>query len=435
VAEAFFIASVAVAIIRTKSLAGGPNPVTYIDIETYSIGFTALFFWVVFTVILTSIVGTSQTAAAIPRILTRFRDDLAHTFPEKLPASIDLPTARLSDTTARLRNGGIYSWQPGRVETSAGRNATTGRNSLLRQSRTSATWFQRRIICPLSTIFPPLPSLIVSCAAFTGFLITWLVPPIGWSCRSWGELVIYLVWLCSAVLSYFLSYCSPPFSANAASTLQHHRMQFALAFTKDLLCTGATMGMVIATQVGIYNKCSCYSNGGQTGLELPQMPSVNDTLFWDLQHAYPAVTATGIAIQLVLLPVLLPGWKYREAVSVFLMRDDEGISEGKTRGWIRKWLRCCCGFERMRREGNECRRDSNIEDGAAAEIALLVDNAGDGAIGEEEKRDAEVGDENDVVLIRMVPKAAAVAERLNRFSPALPLVRSASRTVFRDEGR
>lgn len=66
VAQAFFIGSVVVAIIRTKSLAEGPNPQTYIDIETYSIGFTALYFWVISAVTLTSVIGTSQTAQFHP---------------------------------------------------------------------------------------------------------------------------------------------------------------------------------------------------------------------------------------------------------------------------------------------------------------------------------------------------------------------------------
>jgi hypothetical protein len=83
VAQAFFISSVVIAIVRTKGLAKGPNPQTYIDIEMYSIGFTALYFWVISTITLTSVIGTSQTANSIPDILVGFRWKLSKAFPQR----------------------------------------------------------------------------------------------------------------------------------------------------------------------------------------------------------------------------------------------------------------------------------------------------------------------------------------------------------------
>jgi len=106
VAQAFFIGNVVVAIIRTKSTVEGPNPQTYINIETYSIAFTALYFWVISAVTLTSVIGTSQTANSIPNILEGFRLSLSNAFPNR---TINLPEDLKAEE--RYHRGGIYSWQ------------------------------------------------------------------------------------------------------------------------------------------------------------------------------------------------------------------------------------------------------------------------------------------------------------------------------------
>ncbi len=108
VAQTFFIGNVVVAVIRTKSTAEGPNPQSYINIETYSIAFTALYFWVISAVTLTSVIGTSQTANSIPNILQEFCLSLSNAFPSlKID---DLPKDFKAEE--RYYRGGIYSCQP-----------------------------------------------------------------------------------------------------------------------------------------------------------------------------------------------------------------------------------------------------------------------------------------------------------------------------------
>src|ERR1700733_13979439 len=65
VAQGFFIGNIAIALVRTKTLTTGPDPATFINNEAYSIGFSALYFWIMFAVSLSSAIGTSQTAEAI----------------------------------------------------------------------------------------------------------------------------------------------------------------------------------------------------------------------------------------------------------------------------------------------------------------------------------------------------------------------------------
>lgn len=139
-------------------------------------------------------------------------------------------------------------------------------------------------------------------------VLTSLVPPDGWSCRSSAEIAIFAVWLVS-------------YPCTLINLGRHHRSRFWFTFVKDFLAIGATLGLVIATQIGIFNKCSCYTQGGKAGLALPQNPIVKTDLEYRLDWYYPAVTVTGIVAQLVVFPGIIVARYYR-AVRVFLQRDD-----------------------------------------------------------------------------------------------------------------
>jgi hypothetical protein len=305
VAQGFFIGNIAIALVRTKTLTTGPDPATFINIEAYSIGFSALYFWIMFAVSLSSAIGTSQTAEAIPRILGQLRDELIPITEGRLET---LPNT--FNKATRIRNGGVYSWQPGRRA-----NQTSAWSS----SRWS--WVIGRKSTPFITYpivrpsFPGsfrsvLPYLSLTLAASTGWLISYLVPPVGWGCRNNGELIIYLIWLFSHLVE------------NALCFGTHHRAEFWTYLVKDFLCMGSTMGMVIAPQIGIYNSPECYTLWGRTGLALPGMASVAATLSHNLDKVYPPIMAVGIGVQLLVLPAIVIR-KYRLAIRVFLQRDDE----------------------------------------------------------------------------------------------------------------
>jgi hypothetical protein len=82
------------------------------------------------------------------------------------------------------------------------------------------------------------------------------------------------------------------------------------------------MGGIIVTQVGIFNRCACYTLWGRTGLALPENDSVDKTLFWRIDTSYPAIAFVCVGFQLVVVPYLLLR-RYGLAVRVFLQRDDE----------------------------------------------------------------------------------------------------------------
>ena len=306
IAQAFFIGSIVIAIIRTKSLAEGPNPQTYIDIEMYSIGFTALYFWVISAVTLTSVIGASQTANSIPNILTGFRLNLSKAFPQR---NINLP--QIFDAEERYRRGGIYSWQPDGASEDFFDNAAPCVQRLLtptvpRNRRRSST--RVRLYQSWPWFCTVLPLLSVSFGTIIGMLFTSLVPPDGWSCRSIAEIAIFAVWLVSYPCTLI------PWGS-------HHRRRFWFTFVKDFAAMAATLGLIIATQVGIFNKCSCYTRDGKTGLALPQNPMVKTNLEHRLELHYPAIVVTGIVAQLFVVPGII-AVRYYGAVRVFLQRDD-----------------------------------------------------------------------------------------------------------------
>ena len=266
--------------------------------EAHSIAFSALYFWIIPIVFVGSIIGVSQTEAAIPRILRRFQADLdcLHVLNE-----IKMPKERHGDDEQRIFHGGIYSWQP-------------------QMSNSSATFW---------TVYNVLPLLVVIVGTVTGMLVSGFVPPDGWDCRSTGELLISVAWFLSAGVDLIISYIWP----------LNKRTQNRLFWTmliKDSVATAATMGGIITTQVGIFNRCDCYTNRGSMGLALPQMPDVAETLFRRLSTVYPAITFTGIGIQLIVVPVFLCTW-YIDALRTFVQRDDRGSNAA----WLWRFLKWC----------------------------------------------------------------------------------------------
>ena len=311
VAQGFFIGTVAIAFGRTEAAAEGPNPTTFINVETHSIAFTALYFWVIPAVFLASVIGVSQTENAIPQNLQQLQTDITTAFP-LLTGS--LPNEHLTpddvdsgpDTAQREGSGGIYSWQPRIWQPRVGRR---GENVM--DPCSDNTEGQEKVFVAIMRLrvgSPVLPLIVVTTATLAGLLISYLVPPTGFSCRNIGEFLIYEVWLLSAALDYI-------------HWGDHHRWQFWFTFVKNVTITAATMGGVIATQVGVFNRCSCYTLWGKTGLALPQMSSVSETLVHRIATDYPALAFLCVGLQLVVFPAVVL-IQHPHAVRVFLQRDD-----------------------------------------------------------------------------------------------------------------
>ena len=306
VAQLFFIGAVGIAILRTVAAASNSatSDTIFINVEAHSIAFSALYFWIVPAVFLSSIIGVSQTEAAIPRILKRFQVDLARmtlpgnvTLPADcvdddgliLPRKIELLNESFKDDQRRVFHGGIYSWQP---------------SNQAKASRAGSLWGIRGL----------LPYSIVIGGTMAGMLVSRLVPPEGFDCRNWAEMAICIIWILSAQADNLLIYL---WSQNS----DKRKTLFWATIIKDFLAMAATMGGIILTKVGIFNRCDCYTNWGRTGLALPQMSDVSRVLIRRLNMDYPAITFVCIGIELLIVPLVI-SIQYRHAFRVFVQRDD-----------------------------------------------------------------------------------------------------------------
>lgn len=140
------------------------------------------------------------------------------------------------------------------------------------------------------------------------------VPPDGWDCRHYGEILILIAWLLSAQIDIGLR-CRWPLNKGDRNKL------FWSTGLKDLLVVIATMGDIITAQVGVFNKCQCYTLGGKTGLALPEMRETAQTLYYRLKTFYPGITFACIGIELIIVPLFI-SIQNLDALRTFVQRDD-----------------------------------------------------------------------------------------------------------------
>ena len=355
-AQTIFIATIAVAFGRTPAAAEGDSPSTYINIEAHSIAFSALYFWLIPAVLLASIIGVSQTENAIPRILHRFQVELDGYF---VPTENDSPGWSLfhkannsSDLEKRRKNGGIYSWQPQYI-----REALKPHIASSLRDHQSSTYIRFLKLVPGSTMYS---FWVVLISQFMGMLISYLVPPVTFGCRDWAELAMAGVVLVSATLDYLPS-------CLGRNNDDNYEWVYWFTLIKDGVSASANVALVFATQVGIFNKCSCYANEGNFGLALPEMPEVAGTLTYGISVTYPAIAFLCIAFEVLVFPGVVL-WQYGDAVSVFTQRDDGKLNRRHWQRFLRgislsgEWIRRVLRFRNGPQGGPPRRAATSTEE-------------------------------------------------------------------------
>ena len=162
------------------------------------------------------------------------------------------------------------------------------------------------------------------------------VPPSGWNCRVVGEVSIFLIWLGSAWLDILLN-------CLLRSTGEKRYRLFYWTLAKEFIVAAASIGWIMATVVGVYNRCDRWI-GRDDDLILSQRPDVNSQLQHRLNVDFPAWIFSGVGVELVVIPALV-WWKYKGALKTFVQRDDESsnviwfwnILDGFRRVWQQDW--------------------------------------------------------------------------------------------------
>ena len=297
IALTIFIGAVGIAVGKTAS-AGAFSETIFINIEAHGIATSAMFFWVIPAVFLSSVIGVSQTQAAIPRILRRLESELrllelSHEKIEalnKLKAVHERPDN--DNDERRIFYGGIYSWQPAE----------------------SGKW----------NGFAFSAILIVIIGTITALTISALVPPDGPDCRWIVHLCMCLAWILSASFDTIITYKD-----------EHQALWFYGTLVKDILIAIVTVVWIIFVHVGYLNRCDCYTGWGRFSLALPEMPQVADKLSHRINTIYPGIAFASITVELIVIPSII-SFCYFDALRVFIQRDD-GVSNVE---WLPKlWHR------------------------------------------------------------------------------------------------
>ena len=315
-----FIGAVGIAIGKTAS-AGAFSETIFINVEVHGIAISALYFWVIPAVFLSSVIGVSQTQAAIPRILRRLQEDLRY-LPgsqmkrlEALNKRIGEINERLDKDEKRIFYGGIYSWQPAKWQWESSHKH--------RPFTDHKEWFTYKLpqeIISNNRKFAFSAFLIVIIGTITGMTISGLIPPGGLECRQIVELCICMAWILSALLDTFFNCCLPLKDGKRARL-------FYLTLTKDIIIAGCTIAWVTVIHVGYLNRCACYTRWGKVGLALPEMPQVAEELSRRIKTKYPGIAFASIGLELIVIPFII-GIHYRDALRVFMQRDDGDSNAG-----------------------------------------------------------------------------------------------------------
>lgn len=373
IALLIFIGAIGIALGRTAS-AGAFSETTFINVEAHGIANSALYFWIIPAVVLSSIIGVSQTQAAIPRILRRLQTDLRlSSLPQQekiMPLNERLVTLnnRL-DPDERKFYGGIYSWQPARWQW--GRSARDSHYTVARSLSAYGLLHrepppaEHKVIISTSGkwngfTLSAYSSVIIG--TITGMIISSLVPPDGWSCRHIGQLWTCMTWILSAGLDTLFNYIVP--LKDETQTLL-----FWLTLIKDILITSATVAWVIVLHVGFLNRCDCYTKWGRVALALPEMPQIADKLSYRISTIYPGVAFVSIVVELIVIPSII-SFRYWDALRVFIQRDD-GLSNVE---WLRELWRRFTGWPLRLRRGRSSNTNGGQPDNPRLQRAAAAGN-------------------------------------------------------------
>ncbi|KAK4173740.1 hypothetical protein QBC36DRAFT_52521 [Triangularia setosa] len=188
----------------------------------------------------------------------------------------------------RVCHGGIYGWRP----------------EILTSRMIRETWPHVALALILVTM-----SVVVAC------WISYRVPPEGFDCRNVGQTALLAMWLLSFVLDGVFAF----FMDHWGHLENGKGCWYEAVFVKDFFVGWAAVVMILVVQVGIFNRCDCFSLWGKVPVALPQIPEVATVLMHRISFEWPAVTFGWIAIELGVCASIW--WKYRDAFSVYNQED------------------------------------------------------------------------------------------------------------------
>ncbi|KAK0647026.1 hypothetical protein B0T16DRAFT_446866 [Cercophora newfieldiana] len=290
IAQAAFIFAIAAAYWRVIGVP--PQLHSWTNVEAYSIAMSAPFLYVAPAVFLSAIIGVSQTETSVPRILNEFREklrkegvrDLPPRIPQRSPRDFLLEAGSTSKEDKpitlqqRISYGGLYAWRP----------------SIFSLRNLHNTWHHHL--------------LAASFVVFSVLVAAWIsyrVPPEGFDCRTAAQTALLANWIFSFFLDFAVTTimeCFGHLLPNPASPKKINmiveKLYYPLTFIKDTTLGLAAISSILVTQLGIFNRCDCFTLWGKVPVMLPEIPQVKEILMRRIAGEWPAVTFLWIVLEI-----------------------------------------------------------------------------------------------------------------------------------------
>ena len=250
----------------------------------HNIAFGALFFWLPFVVLLTAVVGGSQTSHLVGRVLEDFRKDYEEHHGAILrdagavdelvfPTFPNIPSRK----SERWSCGGLPVWQAEKI-----RDLT----HLPDDSRQRHTQF--------AVLAIGLSMTVVAIPTGCAMAISWLTPTEGFGCRGITQLAFFVMWVLSAMVDAGLAEYARPSTSTAedkTNATSRYQQIYWITFVKDFIIMVTTVVLLTFTALGIFNNCECWCKWPpSTGyISFPQDDAVFSLIKHRLQTTYLAI--------------------------------------------------------------------------------------------------------------------------------------------------
>ena len=300
----------------------------------HNIAFGALFFWLPFVVLLTALVGGSQTSHLVPRVLEDFRKDFekSHAAPEEPPEAPGLETApaRLDKSEAatfpdissqmyqRWSCGGLPVWQAEKLMDfvdSGDRRLHHG----------PFAWFGMGLSFAIVAI--PTPCAVA---------LSWLTPTDGFGCRAMTQVSFLIMWVISAGIDSVLSiWARARFSKAAKETSINPRYLkiYWITFAKDFVLMSGTVTILTLSALGIFNKCECWCKWPKSSgyISFLQDEDVFRLIKSRLETTFPTIVGCALLIEVVIFGFVW--FHFRKGHRVLKQRDIDSVLESRNSIW------------------------------------------------------------------------------------------------------
>ena len=300
------------------------NPVSSgLNRTPHNIAFGALLFWLPFAVLMTSLVGGSQTKHMIPQVLEDLRRDLNRIRLSKDQSDIEPPRIDETESLPKLPSDMYKRWSfGGQPVWQAAKYKDLNENALGYNHRRFAL-----VGMALSFTAVAIPA---SCA----MAISWLTYTEGFGCRAVTQLAFLLFWVFNAFADcIILRICA----RGDRKSSKRYSTSYYVTFVKDIICFLVTIGGLTGTALGVFNNCECWSKWPSSSGYISFLQ--DDLIFQGIKNrlriTFPIIIICTLSIETIIFMIV---WMcFRKGLRVLKQRDIDSVLQSRDSKWNNFW--------------------------------------------------------------------------------------------------